>query len=863
MKVKAKYVELIARYCGFDTRETCAGYFPQAELKLLGGVEVALWDIYGTLFATRAGDLESSLSAADSMLRAFEIVIESYGLEGSIKRFSKCPPLWLRDHYLGGIAKEHARLKTAGFPVPEVRIEEIWQSILTDLCESGFNIPGKNLQEFAFEIAFCFEVAFQRPCFYTGALDILLELKKLGITQGIVSNAQFYTPILLDIFFDHQTDGQISDYRQLFHSNLCSFSFQHRRSKPDPRIFAPVIGSLRAKGITQEKAIYIGNDLLNDIYAAGKLGFKTAFFAADEPMVKFHETDPRVKEFVPDITVKDFAQLPGLFGREPREVLNVGMAHYHFRAGGVTSVVRDTIDALEKCSTFRQVNIQLFADFSDSALDQAWIENRKRPGKLDIEIMDIPALGYNGSPPEDPDEFEKLARQLADEILEKVDLTGLSKFTPYILHVHNLSLGKNPLYSRAFVILAERAQEKALPLVLVSQIHDFAELNRPDVDALWRRFFPGSDQTARAETEFPRHDNIIHAGLTSADCRRLLATGLPGNAVFLLPNSVKEGAVTNRRPCSVIESHLDGRPYLFMPQKVMRRKNTLEALMVQLALAAVGYDYGIVVTLPAAGEQDRKFENLVRETAKQASIPSVIVSQAVFGSDSPPFEDVFAGCSATLTVSVMEGFGMTFLEGWVRGRAVLGRRIAEPCADFESAGINLDHLYDRLLIDSAWLDEGLEPLINRYRETFNQFRDGYGMKPLSFNDFEKEFRRAKIYKMGSKTCLDFADLDPENQAGIVLKASGDKPFARELLALNPELESWPGIISGSEALIEANRIDVLDTYGSAAKAKRLETVYRAVVSGRISKGRASRQIKSLSEENMKLDNIRLLYFDLK
>ena len=113
-------------------------------------------------------------------------------------------------------------------------------------------------------------------------------------------------------------------------------------------------------------------------------------------------------------------------------------------------------------------------------------------------------------------------------------------------------------------------------------------------------------------------------------------------------------------PAAVVDKYLDGRPYLFMPQKVMRRKNTLESLLLQQVLVSSGHEYGIVVTLPASGELDRKFEELVRETAREAEIPSVVVSKHVFGSQAPEFEEMYAGCAAAMTVSVMEGFGMTF-----------------------------------------------------------------------------------------------------------------------------------------------------------------------------------------------------------
>jgi glycosyltransferase involved in cell wall biosynthesis len=48
---------------------------------------------------------------------------------------------------------------------------------------------------------------------------------------------------------------------------------------------------------------------------------------------------------------------------------------------------------------------------------------------------------------------------------------------------------------------------------------------------------------------------------------------------------------------------------------------------------------------------------------------------------------------AVLTTSKVEGFGYTFVEGWLCGKPVIGRDIPGVTQDFVAAGMKLDHFY--------------------------------------------------------------------------------------------------------------------------------------------------------------------------
>ena len=54
--------------------------------------------------------------------------------------------------------------------------------------------------------------------------------------------------------------------------------------------------------------------MLNDIFPAQKVGFKTALFAGDQRSLRLRADDPRCRELTPDLVVTDLGQLIGLIG---------------------------------------------------------------------------------------------------------------------------------------------------------------------------------------------------------------------------------------------------------------------------------------------------------------------------------------------------------------------------------------------------------------------------------------------------------------------------------------------------------------------------------------------------------------------
>ena len=134
---------------------------------------------------------------------------------------------------------------------PEIDIRQIWQSIFPTL---------RDADAFALEL----EEAIHPVSPTSWAIDHLDAAVASGARLGIVSNAQAYTRQLLARHFP--------DHWALFRPELCAFSYEHRISKPDLRLFQHAVDPLVASGLPPGQILMIGDSVENDQQPATELG---------------------------------------------------------------------------------------------------------------------------------------------------------------------------------------------------------------------------------------------------------------------------------------------------------------------------------------------------------------------------------------------------------------------------------------------------------------------------------------------------------------------------------------------------------------------------------------------------------------
>jgi len=251
--------------------------------KLDKKIKCVLFDIYGTLFISGSGDIGTAKKVSQETEK-IEHLLEKF----KIKRNAKT----LLNHFFDTIEKQHEKLRKKGIDFPEIEIDKIWTLIL----------DFKNLdiaRAFALEFELIVNPVYPMP----NLKEVLRELKNRHITLGIISNAQFFTPFLFDWFLK-------SDLKHLgFEPNLILFSYKFGHAKPSSFLFEVASSSLKDMNIPTDSVLYVGNDMLNDIYPAQKTGFKTGLFAGDARSLRLRSDKPVCKNLSADIVITDLVQL--------------------------------------------------------------------------------------------------------------------------------------------------------------------------------------------------------------------------------------------------------------------------------------------------------------------------------------------------------------------------------------------------------------------------------------------------------------------------------------------------------------------------------------------------------------------------
>jgi len=268
-------------------------------------IKAVIFDIYGTLLISSSGDIDQASLNKDNMQKAMEA--GGFDLSGCKKETGS----FLLDQLQVQVKRQHEELKTKGYPYPDVDIFKVWQNMFEAAENKGLLKLSGN--ESWADTIMVFELLSNRVYPMPGMKEVLLEIKKMGLPIGIVSNAQFYTPIIMNYFLtgEFSTDQHID----LFEEDLSVYSFKELRAKPDTALFDKFIPVLNSKyNIETSETIFVGNDMLKDVYTATKAGLRTVLFAGDERSLRLREEDPRVKGMFPDFIINDLQQLTQIIG---------------------------------------------------------------------------------------------------------------------------------------------------------------------------------------------------------------------------------------------------------------------------------------------------------------------------------------------------------------------------------------------------------------------------------------------------------------------------------------------------------------------------------------------------------------------
>lgn len=269
-------------------------------------VSCVLFDVYGTLFSSASGDVGTAQSMSNDSV--FAEALKRVGLSAR-----KEGPRAAREAFFDEINRRHTEDRRRGVDYPEVEISEVWEAVLARLDDDGLlerdprgTAPpgGAQSEALPLRLAAWYERLSNPVVPMPGAVSTIRSLALAGALLGIVSNAQFYTPLLFPALLGEEHT------RLGFREELCAWSYRFGRAKPAVELFSKVLERLESNfGIEPASTLYVGNDMLNDVWTAHRAGCRTALFAGDKRSLRLRAEDPRCETLQPDLVIRALPDL--------------------------------------------------------------------------------------------------------------------------------------------------------------------------------------------------------------------------------------------------------------------------------------------------------------------------------------------------------------------------------------------------------------------------------------------------------------------------------------------------------------------------------------------------------------------------
>ena len=330
--------------------------------------------------------------------------------------------------------------------------------------------------------------------------------------------------------------------------------------------------------------------------------------------------------------------------------------HYHYRPGGVRSVVERFLLAWERVGRWQRVILA-----GGEAPDPAWLEHLRRTcGRVEVRVD--AALGYTSEFPGGG--VSEMRKSLQNWI---------SETRPDLCWVHNLSVGRN-------IKLGEAVGQLRVPMLC--HHHDWWVQNRWE---RWQDFSIDSWQQA-ASAILPDGPHVRHACAHPADAA-LLGRYFPTRTAWIVPPMPTAPAEISPTP------HPDS--YWLAPCRILRRKNLLETLLLTKYHRPKGR---LLISGSVSSAAEAANGRAVQQAAEALGL-SLEIGAATHSS----MEHLYRHAEMVLQSSVQEGFGLTSWEAGVHHRPLLLRRLPGLTEAFEHSGASFPGAYHEVLLPAEFL----------------------------------------------------------------------------------------------------------------------------------------------------------------
>ncbi|HKK48585.1 MAG TPA: HAD family hydrolase [Alkalispirochaeta sp.] len=251
-------------------------------------IRCVAFDVYGTLLVSAAGEVGTTDDLAKTP-HSFISTAHRLGIPSQ-----QVAPLAQSFYQMIRAYHHHARER--GIQYPEVDVRSIWRDVM-----DTWDVLGSITPE---EIALAHELEANPVWPMPGARSVIESLRSRGLRLAIVSNAQFYTPLILEALLGTTLDA-LSLHPQIW-------SFEIGVAKPSPVPFRALQEKLSDEGIDPGQTLYVGNDMLNDVVTSQDQGFKTVLFAGDARSLRWRNDRAEIRACTPDGVITDLTQLASI-----------------------------------------------------------------------------------------------------------------------------------------------------------------------------------------------------------------------------------------------------------------------------------------------------------------------------------------------------------------------------------------------------------------------------------------------------------------------------------------------------------------------------------------------------------------------
>jgi len=456
--------------------------------------------------------------------------------------------------------------------------------------------------------------------------------------------------------------------------------------------------------------------------------------------------------------------------------MKIAFGHYNIGTkDGVNSVMHSNVNAL--LELYPKLRITLVGVIKKKLIKSKRVNYINFP---ELEISPERRILYSQE-----DVFDYM--RSGERIYQKLDYL-LDKYDVVI--IENTNLGIHPAATYGFYRFAKKNEQGLKKRKVLFRIHDFAEDRRGNFIDLLK--FEGREHSPYwHKIIFPLRRNLSYIVINSTDVKKLQGHGLfEENKVFYIPNPIDENMKYDDTKTSLklrellIKKEKMNKDALIMysPVRIVPRKNVEEAIFLTMyfqyffkkpfhLLLSLKTEFGKGVEYAA------KIENFVKKHNLPVTVglnEYVTLKRVKKGGKIVTFGvgDVYNICDKIISTSLLEGFGMFFIESWFFGKSIIGRDLPLITPDFKVKGINLEHLYSTLFInhkDFKSYDQKekfsliLKLKSKKFREAFHEENRHSVHGVLRF--FDKSYEKRII----------------SNNKRHVIRHFSSKPIAREVM----------------------------------------------------------------------------------